>query len=74
MAQAPEAAAPELPAALADGLLWMKAQAEGREALGQKAREDVVRDWSPALFTERLASALSGLETNRAGTAAPPML
>jgi glycosyltransferase involved in cell wall biosynthesis len=61
-------------AALADGLLWMKAQPEAREALGRQARVDVVRDFSPALFTERLAAALSGMESRRAGTAAPRML
>jgi glycosyltransferase involved in cell wall biosynthesis len=49
------------PTALADGLLWMKAHPEAREALGTQAREDVVRDWNPALFTERLAAALAGM-------------
>jgi glycosyltransferase involved in cell wall biosynthesis len=60
-------------AALADGLLWMKAQPAAREALGRQAREDVVRDFPPALFTERLAAALDGLAPG-AGTARPAML
>jgi glycosyltransferase involved in cell wall biosynthesis len=62
-------------AALADGLLWMKAHPAEREALGRQAREDVVRDFHPGLFAERLATALAGLDRpRRAGTAAASVL
>lgn len=50
--------APGSGAALADGLLWMKENAEAREELGRAAREDAAASWNGGTFVERVAQAL----------------
>lgn len=44
--------------AIADGLAWLIAHPEEREALGARAREAAEARWTPAHFRDRLASAI----------------
>jgi glycosyltransferase involved in cell wall biosynthesis len=53
---------PGSPAALAAGLRWLMEHPEQREALGARARTDVVARFSPSQFAARIGSALDQLE------------
>jgi glycosyltransferase involved in cell wall biosynthesis len=54
------------PAALAEGIAWMRDHAAEREALGVRAREAVLATWTPAHFVRRVAASLE-----RAAAAGP---
>jgi glycosyltransferase involved in cell wall biosynthesis len=52
---------PGSPAALAEGIAWMRAHPTEREAMGARAREEARARWTPALFRDRLRLALDRL-------------
>ena len=52
---------PGSPAALADGIAWMRSHPKEREEMGSRAREVALSRWSPASFRSRVAGSLDRL-------------
>lgn len=52
---------PGSPAAMADGLARLFADAAAREEMGRRGRERALRDWTPERFRERLGEAVGRL-------------
>lgn len=50
---------PGSPDALAEGIAWMRDHVAEREALGGRAREAAVREWTPERFERRVSDALA---------------
>jgi glycosyltransferase involved in cell wall biosynthesis len=63
------------PAALAEGIEWMRAHPREREELGLRAREEAVSRWGLGPFRERLETALGRLRNAplRSSPAAGPV-